>query len=247
MAIGKGQKARGGKIGKGGKKKTSDPFSRKEWYDVKAPSTFAVRQVCKTLINRTQGTRIASEGLKGRVFESSLGDLSKQEDNGYMKFKLRVEDVQGKNCLTNFWGMNFTSDKFRSLIRKWHSMIEAITEVKTADGYLLRIFAVGFTAKMDGQLRKTSYAKSSQAHAIRKKMFDIIGEHVTKHDLKDFVKKLTLNTIGAEITKQARSVYPIQNTFIYKVKMIKAPKIDLTKLAELHADTKEDVGAAVSQ
>lgn len=33
-----------------------DPFTRKDWYDVKAPSMFTSRQVGKTLVNRTQGT-----------------------------------------------------------------------------------------------------------------------------------------------------------------------------------------------
>ena len=29
--------------------------------------------------------------------------LMQDEDQAFRKFKLRVEDVQGKNCLTNFW------------------------------------------------------------------------------------------------------------------------------------------------
>lgn len=33
-----------------------DPFTRKDWYDVKAPSMFTTRQIGKTLVNRTQGT-----------------------------------------------------------------------------------------------------------------------------------------------------------------------------------------------
>lgn len=33
-----------------------DPFTRKDWYDVKAPAMFSVRNVGKTLVNRTQGT-----------------------------------------------------------------------------------------------------------------------------------------------------------------------------------------------
>ena len=32
-----------------------DPFSRKDWFDIKAPSFFEVRNVGKTLVNRTQG------------------------------------------------------------------------------------------------------------------------------------------------------------------------------------------------
>jgi small subunit ribosomal protein S3Ae len=37
------------------KKKVADPFTRKDWYDIKAPSIFEVRQVGKTLVNRSQG------------------------------------------------------------------------------------------------------------------------------------------------------------------------------------------------
>lgn len=32
-----------------------DPFTKKDWYDVKAPSIFAVRNIGKTLVTRTQG------------------------------------------------------------------------------------------------------------------------------------------------------------------------------------------------
>jgi len=68
--------SKGGK--KGIKKKVVDPFTRKDWYDVRAPSIFKVREVGKTLVNRTQGTRIASDGLKGRVYEVSLADLQNE-------------------------------------------------------------------------------------------------------------------------------------------------------------------------
>lgn len=41
-----------------GKKKASDPFARKDWYDIKAPTSFNVRQVGKTLVTRTTGTKV---------------------------------------------------------------------------------------------------------------------------------------------------------------------------------------------
>ena len=70
------------------KKKIIDPFTRKDWYDVKAPSTFKVRDVGKTLVNRTQGTRIASDGLKGRVYEVSLADLQNEQVQNLGNFVL---------------------------------------------------------------------------------------------------------------------------------------------------------------
>jgi small subunit ribosomal protein S3Ae len=52
--------------------------------------------------------QIASDGLKGRVFEVSLADLQQDEDQAFRKIKLRAEDVQGKNVLTNFWVRIYT-------------------------------------------------------------------------------------------------------------------------------------------
>ena len=129
MAVGKNKRLSKGKKGKG--KKVIDPFTKKEWYDIKAPSNFSVRACGKTPVTRTTGTKIASEMLKGRVFEICLADLNKDEDQAYRKIKLQCEEVQGKYCLTQFYGLDFTTDKIRSMVRKWQSLIEAFVDVKT--------------------------------------------------------------------------------------------------------------------
>jgi hypothetical protein len=54
MAVGKNKKISKGK--KGGKKKIGDPFLKKEWYTLKAPSMFSVRNFGKTLVTKSQGT-----------------------------------------------------------------------------------------------------------------------------------------------------------------------------------------------
>lgn len=245
MAVGKNKRLSKGK--KGGKKKIVDPFSKKDWYDIKAPSAFNVRNVGKTLVTRTQGTKIASDGLKGRVIEVSLADLQNNEADAYRNVKLRIEDVQGRNCLTNFYGMDLTTDKLRSLVRKWQTLIEAHVDVKTTDGYTLRMFCIAFTKKRPGQVKKTAYAQSSQIRTIRKKMVDIMTREATSCDLKELVGKFIPEAIGKEIEKSCQGVYPLQNTFVRKVKLLRAPKFDINKLMEVHGDYTAEVGDKIER
>jgi len=241
MAVGKNKKL--GKKKKGGSRKATDPFAKKEWYDVKAPASFAVRDIGKTVVTKTVGQKIARDSLLGRVFEVSYGDLKQQaEDEAFRKFHFKVEEVAGTQCLTSFHGMDITTDKIRSLVRKWHTLIEAYVDIKTTDGFLLRVFCIGFTKRRPNQLRKTSYAQSSQVRAIRKKMVEII-QRETNLDLAAVVGKFQTEAIGKEIEKATQGIYPLQNVFIRKVKVLKSPKLDLGKLLESHGGA-EAVAAA---
>ena len=54
----------------------------------------------------------------------------------YRKIKLEIQEVQGRNCLSDFHGMSLTRDKLQSLIRKWHTMIEARERAHLAEWYV---------------------------------------------------------------------------------------------------------------
>merc|ERR1719278_2357303 len=237
MAVGKNK---GLKIGgkKGAKKKVIDPFTRKDWYDIKAPSTFKVRQVGKTLVNRTQGTKIASDGLKGRVYEVSLADLQNENDaeRSFRKFRLVCEDVQGKNCLTSFHGMSLTTDKERSMVKKWQTLINGNVDVKTTDGFTIRVFCIGFTRKQEMSTKNTCYAQAQQIRNIRKKMIDVITREVSATDLKDVVNKLIPDSIARDVEKACQGIYPLHDVHIRKVKVIRRPRFDLNKLMDMHGE-----------
>lgn len=246
MAVGKNK--RGGKKGKGGRKKALDPFLKKEWYKLIAPSMFANKDCGKTIVTKTQGTKIASENLKGRVVEVSLADLQNNEELAYRKIKLCIEDVQGFNCLLNFHGMDLTRDKTCSMIKKHQSIIEAYADAKTADGYIVRLFCIAFTKKGEGQTKKTCYANSAQSRSIRSKMVDYMTTLGTKGDLKSLVHTLITADVGGDIEKECWSVFPIQDCYIRKVKVLKKPKFDVSALMEWHNDDSSaaaDVGKAV--
>jgi len=245
MAVGKNKKL--GKKGKKTGKKAADPFAKKEWYDVKAPSIFPIRDIGKTVVTKTLGQRNSRDSLLGRVMESSLGDLKEAaEDDAYRKFSFRVEDIQGPQCLTQFHGMCLTTDKLRSLVRKWHSLIEAYVDVKTTDGYLVRLFAIGFTKKRNNQIRATSYAQSSQVKAIRKKMIEIMTAQGSAGDLNALIKLLMSEIVGREIEKATQGIYPLNNVHVRKAKVLRTPKFDIGKLLEAHGGA-DAVTASVSE
>merc|ERR1711957_609031 len=152
----------------------------------------------------------------GRVLELNLADLNNDDDQSYKKVKLCIEEVQGRNCLTDFHGYGLTRDKLNSLMRKWHTMIEAHADVKTTDGYVVRLFVIAFTRKMGEQVKTNCYAQSAQIRKIRAKMM--------------------------EIMKRTQGIFPLKDVFVRKVKIIKKPKFDITKLMEMHGDGDGDAG-----
>jgi len=253
MAVGKNKRlSKGGK--KGSKKKVTDTMTRKEWFDVVAPNNYAKRQICKTLTTKTTGNKLAADNLKGRVFEVCLGDLLEDDsaDVAAKKIKLRVEDVQGRSCITNFYGMSITRDKLSSMVRKWCTIIEGVTEVKTSDGYVLRVFTMAFSNKQANQKKKNCYVQSSKARKIRQKMFDIIQSTITKATLQEAMKKLQLDVVTSSIAKAASGIFPVRDVTIRKVKIVKMPKFDHVKLLEIHGGengiptSREDIGVASS-
>jgi len=244
MAIGKNKKLskKGGKTGK----KSLDPFLRKEWYDIRAPSVFAQRDVGKTIVTKTTGTKIASDNLKGRVFEASLADLNRNEDDAHRKIYLKSEEVEGSKVLTQFYGMDMVRHKLGSLIRKWQTLIEAFVDVKTTDGYTLRIAVIAFTKKQPNQVAKTAYAQHGQIKRIRAIMTTTVQKNA-QCTLRELTLKFIPEKIGKEIEQLCQPVYPIQNCYVRRVKLLSSPKFDLTRLLEAHEDSPEEVGAKLDR
>merc|ERR1712000_482348 len=157
------------------KRKQADPFSKKEWFKIKAPAPFRVREVGWTPANRTEGQRLVADNLKGRVFEVCLADLQKDESHFYQNIKLKA-----------------------------------------------------------------------QVARIRKAMFSVMQREVANSDLKSLVDKLIANSIGEKIARECQGIYPLQNTFIRKVKVLKSPKFDAYKFAELHSGEGDHAAGATA-
>eukprot|EP00034_Subulatomonas_tetraspora_P000799 GABW01001069.1.p2 GENE.GABW01001069.1~~GABW01001069.1.p2 ORF type:complete len:83 (+),score=47.59 GABW01001069.1:66-314(+) len=65
-------------------------------------------------------------------------------------------------------------------------------------------------------------------------MVEIMTSEVQSVELNDLVKKLCLESIGKSIERACFRIYPLQNVYIRKVKLLSAPKFDMEKLLEAH-------------
>lgn len=253
MAYGKNKGlAKGGK--KGQKKKQLDPFMRKVWYDIKAPSYFNGKRggkVAKTPVTKTTGTKIETDGLKGRIGEFNLADLKDDEsgvrdESGHKKIKLEVQEIQGKSCLTDFHGMSITRDRMCYLIKKRHTLVEAQADVKTTDGYTVRMFCMAFTKKNDGQVKAYTYAQTAQIKKMRKRMVQVMQAEAAKGQLTDLVKGLVVEKFENAMKAATQRIFPLDPLCIHKVKVVKKPKMDIVKLMEIHEKSGNDDGVVVN-
>ncbi|KVH88058.1 Ribosomal protein S3Ae, partial [Cynara cardunculus var. scolymus] len=161
------------------------------------------------------------EGV-GRLFSSTIQAIFQNDpvEVFQRKIRLRVEDVQGKSVLTNFWGMDFTMNKLRSLVSKWQSLIEAHVDVSTTDSYTLRCSALALQ------------------RSIRRKMREIMVSQAQSCDLKVLVHKFISESIGREIEKATSSIYP-------RSSQVRPRQIDGGK--RVHGDYSEDVGVKMER
>lgn len=130
--------------------------------------------------------------------------------------------------------MDTTSDKLRSMVRKRQTLIDVFHDIKTTDGYVLRVFVIAFTRRQRGQRRATSYAQRSHIFRLRRRIVKIIQDELSTCDIPTLTVKLSTEVIGRQVEKASLSIYPLQNVLTYKVKVIRAPRGDLGRLLELH-------------
>lgn len=245
MAIGKNKRL--SKKGKGGKKKRQDAFEKKEWFKLKMPKINGIRVSNYGWMpaNKTAQGVLVEDRMYDRVCNIRCGDLqetpipdSTENLATSTNLKLRVAMTKNQECWLDFYGMELTRDKTCSLMKKWVTLVEAATDIKTTDGFVFRVFGMALTKKVDGQCKKTAYAKTSQVKKIRQRMIEIMNNELGDKATKEFVGRVLADKCGVTFLKELNFIFPIKDACIRKVKLIKRPaKEDLRRIIDLHTES----------
>lgn len=231
MAIGKNKRA-GGKKGKKKGRRQLDAFAKKVWYKVRYTAKLGdakVKKIGWTSANKTAAGKTEEDTLISRVYEVVIPDLAGFGNFGQdvkhkkVKFICKAVDAGRKECYTAPYEFGITSDERASKIAKLISVIDAYQDVQTADGYHLRIFITATTMKQKEQLKKTTYAQSSQIRKIRKAIRAAVLENVSKADIYEVFNKLKASQISENVKKAAKHVFPLDSCYVRKVKVLRCP------------------------
>ncbi len=184
-----------------------DKWKTKTWYNVETPE----------FISRTNiGVSPAEEPeqLIGRVVETTVGEIANDFTKHNTKIKLEISDVNGDVANTRFIGHEITTDYLRSIVKRQTSRIDNNLDVKTKDGYLIRVKPICFTVKR---------ARTSQIKGIREVMDKIVTERAAELNFEQFIEEAIMGKLSANIYRNAKTIYPLRRVEIRKTEVLALP------------------------
>ncbi|MEM4481567.1 MAG: 30S ribosomal protein S3ae [Desulfurococcaceae archaeon] len=192
-----------------------DRWKVKKWYEVLAPESFG----------RISLGTIPSDDpdkLIGRVIETTLYDITGDISQVHVKMYFQIISVEGGKALTRFKGHELARDYVRSLIRRKSSKIQGIYDVKTKDGYYIRVTVIILTSYK---------CKTSQKQAIRRAAMELVTQKASELSFDEFAQDVLRGNLSNEIAERTRKIYPVRRVEIYKTKLQMIPTPDGPKPA----------------
>lgn len=190
------------------KGKTVDTWKTKRWYKIVAPKSFEGKEI---------GEAVSSDPklLFGRVIRTTLREITGNIPHQNIQLKFKVVDVKGESLETEAVGFELSRSYVGRQTRRMHTLITAITDVTTKDGYKLRLKAVSFG---HGDTRL------AQKKEIRRIMGELMGATAAKSTFEKLLQEIIYGKVGTELFKPVKKIYPVSKTEVIKCKLLSSPK-----------------------
>jgi len=188
-------------------KAVKDKWRRKEWFDIILPSYFGETKV---------GETPAEEGelVVGRVFETTLSQITGDFSQEYIKMYFQVTSVDARKAKTVFKGHEYLRDYLRSLVRRRSTKVDGIFRVTTTDGYKVKIILTALT---------TTRIKASQEFVMRAIMRDIVEEKIKTLTFDQLAHELVLGKLASDVYAQTKNITALRHVGVRKSELISAP------------------------
>jgi small subunit ribosomal protein S3Ae len=185
-------------------KKVKDRWKAKEWYKLYAPKMFN-----QVLLGETPSSDPSN--LMGRIVEATVHDLTGDFSKMHVKLTFKVKEVRGFDAHTVFIGQTLTSDYVRRLTRRKRTKTDHVIDVRTKDGYLLRIKPMSVTDKR---------IQSSQETAVRNAMTNEVTNMGIEMTMADMVKVIITGEMSKRLSNAAKVIVPIKRVEVRKTEVL---------------------------
>ena len=188
--------------------KVKDKWREKKWVTVLASPGFERAPIAYVPIT-------SNELALGRVIETTLFDISKQDPQQNMLIKLhfQIASIDGSTATTVLKGHEYSREYLRSLVRRGASMVSFIRDYKTKDNAIVRVYIVAFTI---GRIN------SSRKHEIRLACDTILKERTQSMVYEQFAQEAVKQNIAHELYDNCKEIAKIRHLGVRKIKLIKS-------------------------
>lgn len=188
-------------------RRVRDRWRVKSWYTIVSPPYFGGKEIGGTPSGDPKS-------LVGRVIETSLYEFTGDPADQRTKLFFQVTNTENAKAYTIFKGHEYGRDYLRSLVRRGSTRIDGVFDLKTKDGYKMRISIVAFSLVR---------VKTSQENAVREIMRRIVGEKANTLNFDQFAHELVMEMITRDIYNEAKKIFPIRQVGAWKSKLAGLP------------------------
>ena len=185
-------------------RKVKDRWKAKEWYKIYAPRMFNQAQLGET-------PSADATNLIGRTTEATVHDINGDFSKMHVKLKFKVQDVNGFDAHTVFIGQDLTSDYIRRLTRRKRTKTDHVIDVRTKDGYLIRVKPMSITEKR---------IQSSQETALRTMMDEEMRKMGEEKTISEIVKAIIDGEMAHRLGTVCKVIVPIKRVEIRKTEVL---------------------------
>jgi small subunit ribosomal protein S3Ae len=191
-------------VTKAASRKVKDRWKAKEWYKVYAPRMFNQVQLGET-------PSADPSSLKGRIIEATVHDLTGDFSKMHVKLKFQITEINGFDAHTVLIGQDLTSDYIRRLTRRKRTKTDHVIDIKTKDGYLVRVKPMSITEKR---------IQASQETAVRTLMTKDLQTLGAEMTISDIIRSVISGEMAKRLSNVSKVVVPIKRIEIRKTEIL---------------------------
>jgi small subunit ribosomal protein S3Ae len=175
-------------------RKVKDKWKAKEWYKLYAPRMFNAVELGETPSSDPTA-------LMGRNTEVTVHELTGDFSKMHIKIRFNVTDVRGLEAHTTFAGHDLTSDYVRRLTRRKRTKTDHVVDVRTKDGFLVRVKPMSITEQR---------IQAAQETAIRNILTNTLREQAANMTVAELVKSIITGELSKELSTAVKVIIPIK-------------------------------------